>query len=217
MSEGFTNELLFFQAIACVFFANGNAVCALPIFKDIKDPTPKRIQKVSFRAQCLIGSIYFIVGIFGYLSFPENTPKLFIFRESIFEFDIIMIIGKILLSLSLIVNAGAGFNIIRISGIKLLFRKSSSEITTTINFVFTLITLLFIAMIVTVYDKIINLLSIIGGFIIIILNYFAVGIMYVKGNDLPRYHVKNILTVLISTILLILGWTGGIVSIIDSF
>lgn len=218
VAEGFTESLLFFPVVSCMFFANGNAVCAVPVFKEVKTPTSSRIRKIALRTELLVGVIYLTMGIFGYLSFPGQTPKLIVFRDSIFSTDIVLTIGKILLAVSLVISFATSFGVIRISGLKLLLgERSTEEISKIKHMIFTFVILMISTTIVTFYDKIISLISIIGGFVVIIINFFAVGYLYIKGNDLPKTHYKNILMFVTVLVLLLVGWTGGIISVVNSF
>jgi amino acid permease len=255
MSEGFGEGLLFFPAMAASFFANGNAISVLPVLREIKDPTDERIKKVVRRSELLILVFYLLVGITGYISFPGNTPSLIILRQSIFTSDIFMTIGKIMLYLSLLISFSTNFNVIRISGariIRLFFKKKKEDLQAdliaenkesennyfneeplennkkqpsicccfynykTLDLLFTFVSVMLIALISTFYDGIISLLTIIGGFFVVIIHYFVIGILIVKSSEFKWHDCENLCMIVTVTLLLILGWTGGIISIYNS-
>ena len=72
------------------------------------------------------------------------------------------------------------------------------------------------ATIAVVYEEITSYLAILGGFIAVIVSFMYPCLLYVKTNDYPRYHHKNILTILFSVIIVIVGWIAGIVTIKNS-
>ncbi len=41
--------------------------------------------------------------------------------------------------------------------------------------------------------------------------------MYVKGNDYPLTHYNNLITIILNTIITIIGLVGGVVTLIDIF
>lgn len=213
ISLSFSSQLLFFPVFACMLYTNGNAAFALPILKKLKNSNEHNTTKVALCSESLIFLVYMIIGIVGYLSVPQDTPKLIIFRNTIFENDALMTVGKILFSISLITNFATNFNLIRISGLKILLRNDSDNTSLFTNFLFTLIILVLVSTISTFSDDIINILSIIGGFTVVIIHYSAIGLMYLKGNDNKIYSLKNIIMIITILVLLGLGLTGGIISI----
>jgi hypothetical protein len=65
------------------------------------------------------------------------------------------------------------------------------------------------------YDKIINYISILGGFCSVTIAFLFPGLLYVKNSDYPITHHKNILTIIIVLVLCVIGFTAGIITIWD--
>jgi hypothetical protein len=79
----------------------------------------------------------------------------------------------------------------------------------------TIPTLLITCLVGALYDNIISYISILGGFCSVIIGFLFPGILYIKNNDYPLSHPKNIATIIIITILCIIGFTAGIITIVD--
>jgi len=65
------------------------------------------------------------------------------------------------------------------------------------------------------YDKIINYISILGGFCSVTIAFLFPGLLYVKNSDYPWTHKKNISTLIIITVLCIIGFIAGTMTIIE--
>ena len=66
-----------------------------------------------------------------------------------------------------------------------------------------------------VYDKILNYLSYIGGFISVFICYMIPVLLDIKSNGMPKYYWTDILQFIGAVILCIIGVTAGILTIID--
>jgi len=77
--------------------------------------------------------------------------------------------------------------------------------------------LVFSCLIGVLYDKISAYISILGGFCSVIIAFLIPGLIYIKNNDYPITHYKNILSILLVSILSIIGFTAGVISIIKIF
>ena len=67
----------------------------------------------------------------------------------------------------------------------------------------------------SVYDKILNYLSYIGGFLSVFICNLIPILLYVYTSGKPLTHWKNILEITVTVILCIIGYMGGILTIID--
>lgn len=75
----------------------------------VQNPTVRRLRKIFMRTFAILGASFIVVGSIAYLSLGKhNTPDvdLFIFRHKIGESDLLMIIGRCLLLLSLATGTG---------------------------------------------------------------------------------------------------------------
>ena len=132
----------------------------------------------------------------GYLSQPFNTPELIIERHTIFQHDILMITNLILFVFTLITKVSANYNGFRITILN-LFKYDSINYPNHFNIIITFCTLT-ITTFITAYIKknISHYLNIVGTFCSIIVVILIPGLIYIKGNDYPIYHYKNILTMI---------------------
>lgn len=69
-------------------------------------------------------------------------------------------------------------------------------------------------MIGVVYDKISAYISILGGFCSVIIAFLIPGMLYIKNNDYPLTHYKNVLSIIAISVLSFIGFTAGVISII---
>jgi hypothetical protein len=76
-------------------------------------------------------------------------------------------------------------------------------------------TLLLTCLIGALYTGIIAYISILGGFCSVVIAFLFPGLLYIKNNDLPVTHYKNLFTLILITILCLIGFTAGIMTILD--
>ena len=79
----------------------------------------------------------------------------------------------------------------------------------------TIPTLLITCLVGALYTGITAYLSILGGFCSVVIIFLFPGILYIKNNDLPVTHYKNIFTLILITILCLIGFTAVIMTILD--
>ena len=73
----------------------------------------KKIDKIFYISSIIDCIIYILIGILGYLTQPIDTPDLIIERKSVFKKDYFMIIGRILLTLTLLGKIAPNYNAAR--------------------------------------------------------------------------------------------------------
>jgi len=74
-------------------------------------------------------------------------------------------------------------------------------------------TMVFACLIGILFDDIGASLAILGGFCSVIQVFFVPALIYIKNNDYPIYHWKNIFSIIIVILLSGIGYTSGILSI----
>jgi amino acid permease len=84
------------------------------------------------------------------------------------------------------------------------------------NYLITIPTLLITCLVGALYTEIIAYISILGGFCSVVIAFLFPGLLYVKNNNLPATHWKNIGTLILITILCLIGYTAGIMTIVDA-
>ena len=75
--------------------------------------------------------------------------------------------------------------------------------------------MLICSIIAAVYDKILNYLSYIGGFIAVFICYLYPAILYIYSTGRPLTYWKNLIEIIIAVFLCSIGVMGGIGTTID--
>ena len=169
----------------------------------------KKIDKIFYISSIIDCIIYILIGILGYLTQPIDIPDLIIERKSVFKKDYFMIIGRILLTLTLLGKIAPNYNAAR-STILSSFGYDINNYSTFLNCILTIPLLLFSTLIVVLYQNVGDYVDFLGSFSSIFFCFVIPGFMYIKMNGLPKYHWKNILTVIYVVVFTILcGISGG--------
>ncbi len=213
VSAGFDKHLYFFRGTATVFFAFTCHVGAFPVFKTLKNNVTRRVNKVFQRSILLDLVLYVVVGICGYLTQPIDTPDLIINREKLLKNDLAMIIARFLIAVNLILSTPANYNAFRLSVLEIFWK--TSEVDNNKNLLITIPTLVVTCLIGALYTGITAYISILGGFCSVVIAFLFPGLLYVKNSDMPLTHYKNIFTIIIITFLCLIGFTAGIMTILD--
>lgn len=127
VGKGFTSALMFFRCSATIFFAFTCHVGAFPIYRTLNNNEDRRIKKVFRRSVILIFSIYLLVTVCGFLTQPYKTPSLIIFRDKLFDNDIIMIIAQLLLSVTLTLAIPSNYQALRLSVLQIFCKTNEIE------------------------------------------------------------------------------------------
>lgn len=214
LSRAFGSDLLFFPSIANIFYVFGNAPATIPVFKSLKNNTERRIHKVVIRTMVSSTVIFLVIAIFGVLSVPENTPDLIIFRVTIFQNDIIMTLAKIGLILSLSFAYSPNFGLFRNSYCRFI-KEGETEFTDKENMIVTIISLLSVAIINSVFTKVNTCIGLVGGFLAVVICFCVPGALYIKLNSYSIWDWRNLGSLFVIIIVWALGWTGGVIVIIN--
>lgn len=210
--------MAFFPALSSIFFAYGTPVGALPVYQELTNNVQRRIKKVYRNSIILLFSIYILIGLSGYLSVPMGTPNIIIDRKKIFDNDIVMSIGKILFLLNLIFTFAVNYICLRISIVNLLFKDPETfNNNNKYNYAITFVIVLSATLIACVYSEASSYMSILGGFLAVIITNFLPTYLWVKTNDLPKYHWRNIVAVCLTGFIVCIGWFSGIITAIGMF
>ena len=203
---GFDKNLEFFQSISTIIYAFECHVGLFPVLSSLQKPTRVRVQKVLRNAILIDVISCMIISLSGYLSQPFNTPELILERHTIFKHDFLMTTGLILFICTLVTKIGANYNGFR-STILNVFKYDINNYPNSINFAITFITLFFTTFITAFFSKkhIADYISLSGTFCSIIVVILMPAMIYIKGNDFPIYHYKNIFTIIIMLIVSSIG------------
>jgi len=90
------------NAVTIIFFSF-NAITTVPmVYSELQNRSYKKMSKIINRSIFMSGILYLLLGTFGYLSDPVNTPKLITDNTNPKEIDIPMIIAKFLICFALV-------------------------------------------------------------------------------------------------------------------
>jgi amino acid permease len=215
ISKSFNSDLVFFTGLATIIFCFANHQGALPVYRTLNTNDEKVMNKVFSRSIIFTLLIYFILYISSFLTTPLESEDLIIFRESIFKNDIFMDIAKIALFLELIFLTPANYNSMRCSIFHIIF--GSEDVRTIPNIIISAATLVVSALIGTAYKEILNYFSLIGGFCCTTMCFLIPGWMTIKVEWKNMTITSKILTLTGIIVLCILGFIGGIQSVILFF
>ena len=202
---GFGKNMELFQSITTIIYAFECHSGLFPVLSNLQRPSRNRVQKV-FKNAILIDVIScMIIALSGYLSQPFNTPELIIERHTIYKHDILMITGLILFVFTLITKVGANYNGFRITILN-LFKYDTINYPNFFNIIITFTTLSITTFIAAYVKKnIAHYLNLAGTFSSIVVVIIIPGMIYIKGNDYPVYHYKNILTMIFIFVIATIG------------
>ena len=204
LKPGFQKDMQFLQSISTIIYAFACHVGVFPVLNSLYNPTRKRVQKVFRRATLLDIVCYLIIGYSGYLSQPQNTPDLILERDKIFSNDFFMTIGQMLFIFTLIAKICANYNGLRTT-LLIMFGYDPIEYPNNVNLIMTVISLGITTFIAAIFQKISDYISLIGSFCSVFVAVVMPGMIYIKDNDKPLTHIKNIFAILFVIILSIFG------------
>lgn len=213
ITSGFTKDLNFFKSISTIFFSYCCHVGVFPIINSLKNKDITQAKKV-FKVGTIISMVcYIVIGVSGYLTQPINTPALIFERETIFNNDIIMTIGRIFFILALFTKIPALYNGVRFIFLE-FFGYEKDNYSNKANILITVISLVIISFIGSIYQNVTNYISLVGSFSTTIIAFTIPGLSYIKGSGLG-YSFKNIANGILFGLLTAIGFIGGILTIIS--
>ena len=215
ITRAFNSNLDFFTGFATIIFSFANHQGALPVERSLHTTDEKIMNKVFLISIILTLIIYFLTYISSFLTTPLQSEDLIIFRESIFNNDIFMNIAKIAIILELFFLIPGNYNSMRCCIFHLLF--GNENVRTIPNIILSSLTLILSALIGAVYKEILNYISLLGGFCCTTICFLIPGWMMIKVEWQIMTKFNKILTVFGIVTLCILGYIGGIQSVILCF
>lgn len=204
------------EMICVFFFIFGNHTSIFNVFEELDNLTERRIKLLvnyTVRGEIVLSIIVILI---GYLSTLENTPEVFIDRpnETIF-----MIIGKIFYVICLICNIGIYYCMIRPSLEWLLLKRANNKFTKIENLFVSIPLLFFLLLFSFLFDRITDILSIIGSTAQIYLMFIIPIMIYFKAFELSFF--KKVMYLILLSIVVSIGWSYLVnilyVYIIDNF
>ena len=204
----------FFGGIATVFYIYSCHAGAFPVYKTLRNNTTKRIKKVFRRSIMLDVCVYFTIAAASYITSPLNPPELILYRPNLSGFspDYFILIAKIGIICNLFFSTPANYAGFRLSFFELLW--GNTNITNMKNLFVTSGVLLVVVLIGALYDKILEYIELFGGFCSVIYCILIPGLIYVKNDNLKITRLIKYVTVGIVSMLVIIGYTSGILTIL---
>ncbi len=216
ISSGFTKDLHFFKGASTIFFAYCFHIAAFPVAEKLHDNSTRRISKVFYRVILINGGNYLLIGTLGYLSVPINTPDLIIERYKLFENDYMMTLGWGCFIITLFAKICANFNCIRIAVLSRM-NKTQDDLNFKLNLGITCFFLYSSTLIAALYGNITNYISLTGSVGGVITSFIFPSLLYIRANDYPITHYKNVLTILINGVISLIGLGGAVLTLKDIF
>jgi amino acid permease len=215
--DAWKSDLDFFKGMANLFTAYACHPGIFPVYAGFKHNNPnKGIREMKLGtlfATMLTTALHFISIICSFLTDPYTPEDLVIYRKSKDSGkDIPMAIAKFAVFISLIFTLPAYYFTLRLS-VADSFLKG--DISPKFNKIFTFCSVFGCTVVAIVYDKILNYLSYIGGFISVFICYLIPVLLYIKSHGKPILYWKNLIQFIVAIILCIIGVTAGILTIID--
>ena len=193
--KGFGPDLKFIQSISTIIYAYECHAGIFPVISSLTNPTKSRMQKVFKNATLANVIAYIIITLAGYLSQPENTPDLVLEREKISQNDYLMTIGLCLFSITLATKISASYNCFRALILNIM-KYDPTNYPNGINFIITITVLSSTTFVAAMFQNISDYISLNGSFYGLFIAVIMPGIIYIKSNSYPIYHIKNILALI---------------------
>ena len=214
VDEGFTRRVYFIQYLALFFFCFTGHNGLLPALEHLENPTPQRRNFLYNMAIGMDMIIYFIISVTGYLSVPKEGIEIVFERKRIWDKDIVMTIGRIGLIPMAISKIQVNHNIWRISYFSTI-SDGHENLTLRNNLIFTAVTLLITTTAASAYQNVVGYISLIGCFCVVIPAFLIPALLYMKDNGRGLKDWKNLVNLIIGSLLCIIGYISGALSIVE--
>ena len=217
IGDAFKKDLDFFKGVANLFTAYACHPGIFPVYAGFKHFYPNkgvREMKLStFWATVLTTALHIVSIVTSYLTDPYTPEDLVIYRRSKDNGkDVFMVIARCFIALSLFFTLPGYYFPLRLSFANVF---TGGKITNKFNILFTFISCYVCAAVASVYDKILNYLSYIGGFISVFICYFIPVMIYLYSKDEKLTKWNNLIEIFAVGFLIAVGVTGGIATIMD--
>ena len=204
----------FFGGLATVFYLYSCHAGAFPVYKALRNNTTRRIKKVFRRSILLDLFIYFFIAASSFITSPEDPPDLILYRPNLkgFDPDYFILVAKLGIIFNLFFSTPANYAALRLSLFELIW--GNTNITNKKNIIVTIIALSIITLIGALYDKILEYIELLGGFCSVIYCFLIPGLIYAKNENIKKSKFVKYTIIFTVVILLIIGYTSGILTIL---
>ena len=215
IKDAFTSKLEFFKGVSTLFAAYACHPGIFPVYAGFKKQEGKGISKMNnstIWGTILTTILHFVSIICSFLTNPYDPEDLIVFRKSKGGKDIAMTIAKLFVAVSLVFTFPGYYFTLRLS---IANSFTGGKISSKFNYIITFASCFGCCLVAAVYDKILNYLNYIGGFLSVYICYLNPIVLCIKTSGKPFTYWKNIIELSISFLLSAIGIMGGILTIID--
>jgi len=216
LGDAFTKKLDFFKGISTLFAAYACHPGIFPVYAGFKRQEGGGITKMKYATflGTLLTTILHIISITcSFLTNPYTPEDLIVYRKSKDSGkDVVMTIAKLFVAISLIFTFPGYYFTLRLS---IANSFTGGKISNKFNFIITFASCFGCCLVAAVYDKILNYLNYIGGFLSVFICYLNPVILCIYTSGQPFTYWKNLLQLCIAILLSIIGVMAGILTIID--
>ena len=215
LGNAFTKELDFFKGMASLFAAYACHTGVFPVYSGFKHQENglKKMQYGTIYATILTTVLHIISIVCSFLTDPVTPEDLVIYRKSKDGGkDVAMTIAKLFISLSLFFTLPGYYFGLRLS---IANSFTGGNISNKFNYLLTFLSCFGCALVAAVYDKILNYLSYIGGFISVLICYLYPCLLYIYSSGKPLTYWKNMMEFIFCLFLCAIGYIAGIATIMD--
>ena len=205
-------DFSFFKGFSIILFSYSTHYGSYPIHNAISNRTKLRTNIYLIASLLIISGLFTIIGTCGYLTQPTNTPLIIVDRKELNYDDIAMTICRLLFSIVLCCKIPLFYNFIRSNIILALF--NSHNISVKSNIIITVLFTFFSALIGGLYNKLDNIVSLLGSFGGINIAFLAPLLLYIKTKK-TLLSFKSVIIISILVLLMILGIFTLILTIIS--
>ncbi len=214
ITKGFDQNLNFLRPFATLFFAYSCQSGIFPVFANVKNFTINKVKIISKYAIGICIIIYSLLAILGYMTQPINPPSLIIERKSIFKNDIIMTLGRMDFIITILTKIPPIYNSMRITLVSMI-GKDPNNFSNLLNCSLTIPLLLFSCLVGALYQHVTDYIDLIGSLTSIFIMFLIPGLLYLKSNDYPKTHWKNITTIILISLFSVICLISAIFTIKD--
>lgn len=187
-------------------FASHNGI--FPIFDELNKPSKRRSYSVLNRGYLLEVIVFLFLGLGGFFSLLDPTPSIFISRDDLefswMKMDYFILISKILFVITLHCSTAINNNIIR-NSFKSLLLKEGDNFSFKIDFIGVLVLLVITNTVTYFINDVLKIINIVGGICAVIVSFLSPVLCWIKTNELPKNHIKNILAYILLVVIIIIG------------
>ena len=215
LGNAFDKKLQFFTGLSTLVAAYSCHTGVFPVYAGFKfqEGGLQKMRMGTFLGTLLTTILHIISITCSFLTDPYTPEDLIVYRKSKDDGkDIAMLIAKLCVSVSLVFTYPGYYFALRLS-VANSFTKG--QINNTFNLIFTFASAFGCGLIAALYDKILNYLSYIGGFISVFICYLFPTLLYIYSSGKPLTCWSNLIHLILALLLVILGIIAGIITIID--